>query len=84
MLFYAALGEFLLGASIGLGISALAMADEELTAGCVHQAQRRLDYLRDDADRRVAGVYQQYSGWMSPAVRRAYEARLGASYPRTW
>ena len=78
MLILAALGEFLIGASVGLGLGALAMADEGMTVGCAQQAQRRVDFLRHQADQRVAGVYRQYSDWMSPAVRRAYEARLGS------
>jgi hypothetical protein len=75
-MFLIALGQFLLGMGAGLALSAVETADTDATNRCAVRAQRRVDYLRTQADERVTSVYSRYADWMSPEARAAFERRL--------
>ena len=72
------LGQFLVGLSAGLGLSALASADEQATERCAYLAQRRVDRLREEADHRVAAVHSRYGAQMGRAAQAAFQRRLGS------
>jgi hypothetical protein len=71
-----AMAEFLIGVSAGLAISAAESADAEATHRCAVRAQRRVEYLRAQADDRVADVYTRYAGRMSPGTAAAFRRRM--------
>mgnify|MGYP001565077238 CR=1 FL=1 len=75
-MFLVALGEFLVGMSVGLALSAVESADADATHRCAVRAQQRVDHLRYQADRRVADVHTRYVGLMSPETAAAYRRRL--------
>jgi len=75
-MFLIALGQFLLGMSAGLTMSAAEMADADLTNRTIERAQRRVDRLRVEADSRLAEIYSRHAAWMSPQTRTAFQRRL--------